>query len=37
MAHFFESVNPVLTPAQRSALAQSLHQHMSHQEGQDGQ
>ena len=36
MAHFFESVNPVLTPEQRSALAQSLRQHMSHQEGQDG-
>jgi Spy/CpxP family protein refolding chaperone len=35
MAHFFESVNPVLTPEQRSALAQSLRQHMSHQEGQD--
>ncbi len=37
MAHFFESVNPVLTPEQRSALAQSLRQHMSHQEGKDGQ
>jgi Spy/CpxP family protein refolding chaperone len=36
MAHFFESVNPELTTAQRSVLAQSLHQHMSHQEGQDG-
>jgi len=37
MAHFFESVNPVLTPEQRSALAQTLRQHMSHQEGPDGQ
>jgi Spy/CpxP family protein refolding chaperone len=37
MAHFFESVSPVLTPEQRSALAQSLRQHMSHQEGRDGQ
>jgi|HubBroStandDraft_1064217.scaffolds.fasta_scaffold02382_2 Spy/CpxP family protein refolding chaperone len=37
MAHFFESVTPVLTPEQRAALAQSLHQHMSHQEGPDGQ
>ncbi len=36
MAHFFESVNPVVTPEQRSALAQNLRQHMSHQEGQDG-
>jgi Spy/CpxP family protein refolding chaperone len=37
MAHFLESVNPELTSDQRSALAQSLRQHMSHQEGQDGQ
>jgi hypothetical protein len=37
MAHFLESVNPELTSSQRSALAQNLRQHMSHQEGQDGQ
>jgi Spy/CpxP family protein refolding chaperone len=37
MAHFFESVNPVLTPEQRAALALTLRQHMSHHEGPDGQ
>jgi Spy/CpxP family protein refolding chaperone len=37
MAHFLESVSPELTSDQRSLLAQSLRQHMSHQEGQDGQ
>jgi Spy/CpxP family protein refolding chaperone len=37
MAHFFEAVTPVLTPEQRAALAQTLRQHMSHQEGSDGQ
>lgn len=37
MAHFFESVSPVLTPEQRSALAQNLRLHISHQEGKDGQ
>jgi Spy/CpxP family protein refolding chaperone len=37
MAHFFEVVNPVLTQEQRSTLAHTLRQHMSHQEGPDGQ
>jgi Spy/CpxP family protein refolding chaperone len=37
MAHLFEAVNPVLTPEQRAALALTLRQHMSHQEGPDGQ
>ncbi|MGO9835031.1 MAG: Spy/CpxP family protein refolding chaperone [Polyangiaceae bacterium] len=33
MAHFFESVNPVLTPDQRAKLSQELREHLNHEEG----
>jgi len=33
MAHFFESLNPVLTPDQRARLSQKLREHLNHEEG----
>jgi Spy/CpxP family protein refolding chaperone len=33
MAHFFESLNPVLTPDQRAKLSERLREHLNHEEG----